>query len=214
MSELITTLDRELLGRIRTIKRNNLVRHDMQHQDNIYVVKSGTVVDIGGVVYFVEAVGTYIETTWEFKRKLKRPGEKITEWRMRNLIDGSVCYFEWSKDDDIEAYLTEKELSNDPGHYGVRSWKEFLKDDNLNSSLTLCVDGNVFKYCDEESWAAQYYGGKSESAFVRCYEFKSDRGDVGLTVELWGEQGTEGVSLWLSREISTIPVKLIAQDSI
>ncbi len=212
MKEIISTGDRQLLGLIRSIERTGLVAQNARHQVSFSPVKPGAVVEIGGVPYLVEAIGTYTETSWGFAPM--KAGDTVTEWRMRSLEDGGVRYFEWYEDDVIEAYLTEEELSSDPSRYGLRSWKEFLQDDGLDSSLTIRVNGDTFRYDDDESWAARYQGKKSGAEFVRCYEFVAERGNLGLTIEVWGKQGEQGVSLWLSREVIPASMKLIAKGSI
>ncbi len=211
MNDIVTTGDRQLIGLIRTIRRAKLIAPNARHEFSLPAVTPDAVVEIGGVQYMVAALGSYTELTWEFRTM--QSGDKATEWRLVNLKDGSVRYFEWVMDDGIEAYLTDEELPKDPSCYGARSWQSFLADDELDSSLTITAYGETFRYSDEESWAARYQGAKPGAEFVRCYEFVSDRGNAGLTIESWGKQGEQGVSLWLSRPVLAGSLKLIAHGS-
>lgn len=196
------------LGIIRSVQRSRLVPQSARFNPDFAKVTPGAVVSLAGMTYSVFSVSHYDEQSWNFKKDEKF---RVHEWGMTCFETGETCWFEWEKDDTVSAYLSSRKLES--SDLGVTDWKSFLYDDRLDSSLKLRFGGVTYSYDDEESWAAKYYrDGTGEPQYVRSYEFGS-KGAEGLTVEVWGKDGSGGVEIWLSKPVPASAPILIAYGS-
>ncbi|MFB0964897.1 MAG: DUF4178 domain-containing protein [Patescibacteria group bacterium] len=196
------------LGIIRSVQRSRLVPLNARFNPDFSKILPGAVVSLSGKTYSVFSVSHYDEQSWNFKKDEKF---RVHEWGMTCFETGETCWFEWEKDDTVSAYLSSRKLES--SDLGITDWKSFLHDDRLDSSLKLRFDGVTYSYDDEESWAAKYYrDGTGDPQFVRSYEFGS-KGPEGLTVEVWGKDGSGGVEIWLSKPVPASAPILIAYGS-
>lgn len=155
-----------------------------RHNYDITDVKVGGFLSFRNQNWKVLEKSKYEEVKWGSFGKKKNP-ELTHELKLFSLKTGEIAYIEYSVDDKLSIYITEKAIK--------------LRDLNLSRTAldeisdkeegAVSYNGNHFDYSDDESWAALYF--KDESSTnglkVRFYEFENSSNQT-LTVELWQDE--------------------------
>lgn len=144
-------------------------------------VEVGGYLKFGGKTYRVDSVSPYQEHNWAFT---KRKDYVTTELALLCIETGDRAYLEWERDDEIEVFVTTKEvvfssLLNDRGSRLIAS---NLNDVVENEEGYIMCEGRKYSYDDD--WAAMYHrDGGTKGVRVRFYEFVF--GNECLTIEEW-----------------------------
>lgn len=214
MQHTLTQAQRTRLDGIRRIA--NPVAAAVAHRHDITSVKKNGSIRIGTTHFLVLSVSTYTEEDWDWKKKPAKP-DVVTELELLNLATGEKTYLEWSKDDEVEMCLTERELrlrdlcDDERQQIDDTDLPQIVEDED-----SVFLNGRRFDYDDDDSWAAGYRrDGTAEVEYLRSYEFAC--GESYLSIEEWFQdgkgKGRKTHKVYLSRPVRASEVKVLALGS-
>jgi len=157
----------------------------------------------------VLSISRYLGVGWDdFERPKPSKEEWTYELAILSLKTGETRYIEYSEDDGLEIYFTEKEIKIN--QLGVsRADVEEIADEEEG---TIDFDGKSFEYSDDDSDAALYFKnqGDKEGDAVRFYEFVS--GSESLTIEAWSDDASDvrpDREAYISSEVSSSDIGIL-----
>ena len=191
---------------IRTLAPDKVLSKEEQAQLTIMDAGEGDCFTCLGSTYFIQEINKYQETSEDYS-KLK--DYFITELTCLCLETGTVGYFEWEIDDELELSITLeqikfKQLADDDG----RSIDEDDLDQIVEDEDCIVYDGETFDYDDD--WAAVYRrNGKEEQVYM--YEFVNDLSSMFLTIEEWQDGDKEEYRIYISKPVNPAELTLISR---
>jgi hypothetical protein len=180
----MTCLSNQELTIVTAIRSMYPIAVSERHNCDITDVKVGGFLSFRKQNWKVLEKSKYEEVKWEKFGKKKNP-EVTHELKLFSLKTGEIVYLEYSVDDELSIYITEKEVKLRDLNLSRTALDEISEEEEG----VVTYNGNFFDYNDDESWAALYF--KDESSTnglkVRFYEFENSSNQT-LTVELWQDE--------------------------
>ncbi|SHK46927.1 protein of unknown function [Desulfatibacillum alkenivorans DSM 16219] len=192
----------------RSLNPEKVVPVNERYKYTIEDVGLGDFIRLNSKTYVVKEIGVYKETGEDFKKKT---GDLWTELKLFCIEDGESIHIEWEKDDEVEAFVTEKtldftQIKDDRGD----DLDEDDLDDLAEEEDTIFYGKTPFEYDDD--YAALYEREGKSPEKVYFYDFVS-RDKKMITIEEWGSGGgREEYQLFLSREINPDSIELVAKS--
>ena len=178
-------------------------------QDNYSITDLlvGGYLNIQGENWLVLGKARYVEVKWS-NFKPKSSEDTTFELTILSLKTGEIKYIEYYVDDDVEIFITDKEVKL--SELGLsRSELEYISDEEEGS---VRFDGHTFDYSDNETMAALYFRDElSEGIPVRFYEFEAQNG-LCLTAEAWYDDVHDerpDREAFISREVSSSDITIL-----
>jgi hypothetical protein len=144
-----------------------------RYRHGIEQVGNGAYIRLKGRVYRVQEVSEY--------------REKRSRWYGLELFgigNGEVRYLEWEKDDKVEVSFS------DPPHSLRDIGKTSDEIEAMSEEERGRIDFGGHSYYYDDDYGATYHrGGREDSEKLYLYEFETEDGRYGLTVEEWGDDG-------------------------
>jgi translation elongation factor P/translation initiation factor 5A len=196
-SQLRTKLDQSfnLIREIPLTKLRPLERTKKTVKD----LKVGSVVKVEGIVYLITDKYTYYDK--------KKDVVDCVEFQLTDVLDNTVMYVEYTEDDEVEIYVTTKELTKAEIQDTLPQIDyQFVK--NEVGNLTVAGISTTFYF--EDHWKSRFVrdGGDLEnSEVVKMVEFEAEDGESYLTFEYWGG---ETMTTFVSEKINSIKIEILA----
>lgn len=154
-----------------------------RHNYDITDVKVGGFLSFRNQNWKVLEKSKYEEVKWGSFGKKKNP-ELTHELKLFSLKTGEIVYIEYSVDDELSIYITDKEVKLRDLNLSRTALDEISEEEEG----VISYNGSYFDYSDDESWAALYFKDESSNGLkVRFYEFENSSNQT-LTVELWQDE--------------------------
>lgn len=149
------------------------------------------VIQVRGQNFIVADVYLYSE----LNKKGKKTGFTWKEFQLVDPLTGQIVYLELEKDDELEAYITEKELAA----------REVQVSDDFSEAE---VNGQPF-YLEEKCQVEYQRLSDGDVQRYTSYDFESESSDL-LSIEEW----ETGLSAFSYREISLGSIKVRANGEV
>jgi hypothetical protein len=128
------------------------------------------------------------------------------ELQLTNVKTGEVKYVEYSEDDEIEIYVTIREVSKREVEESIPSYEHVWLRDNI-SDFTFSTER--MRYYNDDDWKCRFVrdGEKLEDCetVVKFVEFESECETRYMTFEYWGDGSVE---VFLSEEIESHEIEV------
>ncbi len=197
------------------IKGLNPIKSSQRYKYSLKDVKAGGYISFNNENYLVKSLSRYLETKWSFKKK--KNDYYVTELELFSLKTGEVLFMEWEFDDELEIYVTQKEIKlKDLTSSGSKKVsKSILEDIAEEEEGEIQYNSQKYYYIEDDTWAALYFkDANSEGIPVRFYEFESDNEEY-ITIEMWydevGDDRPEREA-FISQEVSPKEIEILQLD--
>lgn len=194
---------------IRKLKPEMLIPEDERWKASLQDLNVGGFLRYQEKTWIVERAGKYYEFSDNFKNKKKY---NWTEFRLFSIETGETINIEWEVDDDIEIFVTIKEikfkdLRDDEG----ADIDEDDLDEICEKEWEIFYKGKRYNYDDD--YAAKYYRdfSKESDEQLYIYEFMAHDKEM-ISIEEWDSgSGDESYEIFISRSASEDEFELLTR---
>lgn len=193
----MTPMQKQRLDAIRGLRPVNAAEAPRRQITDVteggYIELASQTWGLNSQVWQVKRINRYLDVRW--KNFAKRAKDYwVHELELFSLNDGKTLFIEWEIDDHLEISITKKEIPMREIHYKGKAIKfsDLLEIAEEEEGEVVVNDGSLdahvtFAYSEDETWAARYYSGSSDSDGdnVRFFEFESADNQEALTIEAW-----------------------------
>ncbi len=203
------------IASIRLIDAAAVIPQPQRHQYDLSKVGVGGVLRLEGKTHRVELLAAYTEVDDNWRKR--KGATTVTELTLFCLDDGATRYLEWSRDDELEIYLSDRVLS--ASEVG-RITDEDGDSVDISDADELCDEkedlrfgGVDYSYDDDTDMVFEPKDGRRKS-FVSVADFGNEKGDRWLTIEGWCNSAPEddeswGYEAWLSHTVNSRAIEVI-----
>lgn len=163
---------------------------EQEFKKKIETVEVGYSISIMDDLYLVQKIDSYNADGWRWK-----------EYKLESLETGETHFFGWEEDDELEIYMTTKELEVDELGLNLSGFEPSFG--KLDGVKKFEYDGDKFKL--EESYNAVYNGKHN----VQSFEFYCKKTDQSLSIDFWEESDGYKLESHLSDSIDPLRIEII-----
>ncbi len=180
-------------------KLKNPIPKENRHKYSIKDIKKNGFIKIDDKLYHVLPYGKFFD--------------KKDEWfelKITCIDTGKSTYLEWEEDDELEIFLSIKELDFSDLKDDEN---EEIDEDDLNQITQeeddIFFNGKKFEY--EDDYKASYLRARDNKKFhIYLYEFEAKNGQ-NITIENWSNNDERpDYEIWLSKEIPSKSIEIIS----
>ena len=176
-------------------KLENPVPANDRRKYNIKNVGNDGFMKIKNDLFHVKPYGKYYDSEAEW-----------FELKITDVMTGNSTFIEWEEDDELEVYLTTKELK-----FSQLYDDESEEIDETDLQQIVRDEDDIFyknkKFEFDDSYKAKYVRARDGKEFnVKFYDFEASDGEC-ITIENWSQnEDRKDFEIWLSREAKKIEI--------